>query len=107
MGIEKKLSDLTTVPIESIDKLEYYLYAIHSHDIVTQMLADKELLEIDIFEGKIYLSIENDAVKYKFVPNDKFSKLVVDSILNKDSKLLNAVTEKLKKSLANWRKDLL
>lgn len=107
MSIEKKLSDLTTVPLESFEKIKDYLETIHSHDIVTQLLADKTLLELEIFEGKIYLQLEDDTVKYKFVPNERFSELVLNSILNKDSKLLSKVTEKLKKSLITWRKDLL
>ena len=107
MSIEKKLSDLTTIPIESLGKLKDYLETIHSHDIVTQLLADKTLLELEIFEGKIYLQLDDDNVKYKFVPSEEFGKLVVNSILNKDSKLVGRVTEKLKNSLINWRKDLL
>ena len=107
MRIEEKLSDLTTIPLDSIEKIGDYLQTIHSHDIVTQMLADKDVLELDLFEGKLYLAIEDDNVRYKFVPSEEFGELVLNSILNKDSKLLSRVTEKLKNSLINWRKDLL
>ena len=80
---------------------------LHSHIIVEQIIAGKDIIELEVFEGKIVLQLIDDCVKYKFIPNDDFNKLVVSSILEKKDSLVINVTDKLKFQLLNAYKDIL
>lgn len=105
--IEKKLSTLSSIPEKSLVHFHQYLNDIHSHDIVTQMLEGKDIFELETFEGKLHLILEDDTVRYKFIPNDTFNRIVVDTIVNKKSNLVEDLSSKLKEVLVNTYKDLL
>lgn len=109
ISLENKLSTLSTIPEKALVKLHSYINRVHSHDIVTQVIENKDLIELEIFEGTLYISIdrETDSVKYKFIPNDEFNKLVVKSIVDEDSVLISEVSAKLKNALVNTYKDLI
>lgn len=107
MKIEKKLSDLSTVPERSLERFHYFINLIHSQDIVTQIVAGKKVFELEIFEGRLYIKLDDDDLKFKFVPNEEFIKLVKNSIKEKKSELVEAVTDRLKNTLLNTYKDVL
>lgn len=107
MGLIKKISDLTTIEEEALLKIDDCVTLIHSQDILTQLLESKDILEIDLLEGKLLLQLIDDSVKYKFIPSEDFNKMVVDTILNKKSELVIKVTDKLKNQLINTYKDIL
>ena len=62
---------------------------------------------IDLFEGKLYISIIDDNIRYKFIPNDEFNELVRDSYINKRSKLVEEASVSLKRTLSNTYKDII
>lgn len=101
MNLKDKISQLTTVPVEHLDRLNNYINLIHSNDVVEEMLNNKDVIELSIFEGTILIKLEDDAIKYKFIPNKEFDELIVETVLNKKSKLLNVAVDKLKKALMN------
>lgn len=102
-----KISTLSTIPEKSISQLQKYLNAIASHDIVTQMVDGNNVFEIDTFEGKIYITLDDDILKYKFIPSEAFDKIIRETIIDRQSVLIEALSEKLKDSLVNTYKDLL
>jgi len=105
--IEKKLSVLSSIPEKSLVHLHTYINNVHSHDIATQLLEDKTIFELNTFEGTIHITLEDDTVKYKFIPNDTFNKIVTDTIINKKSLLVEEISSRLKDTLVNTYKDLL
>ena len=109
MSIENKLSTLSTIPEKALVQLHTYMDMIASHDIVTQIMEYKDVIELDIFEGKLYIMLDHDTdtIKYKFVPSDAFNKLVKSSIIDKKSFLLEKCSDKLKEVLTNTYKDLI
>lgn len=108
MSINKDLSTLTTLPEETIEYLSKYMKYVHSHEIATQMLENGgNIYELTLFEGTLFIKIENDNVSYKFVPSDKFNEIVVDTILNKKSLLVDDMADKLKNVLMKAYKDVL
>ena len=107
MELIKKLSDLTTIDEEAFIKLNKYMQMIHSQDILTQLLEDKTVVEVEIPEGKLMIQLVDDNVKYKFIPSDAFNKMVIDTVLNKKSELIGHVTDRLRNQLINTHKDLI
>lgn len=106
MDYLEKLSVLTTVPLVNLEKLNDVIDSVHSDDVVTQILEGKEYYELGTMEGTIYIRVENDIVKYKFIPNEKFDEIVKSSILNKRSKLIDTSLDRLKRSLVSTYKDI-
>ena len=102
----EKLSVLTTIPLTTFEKLEDVIESIHSDTIVTQIVEGKDFYKLDIIEGSIYVKLEDDNVKYKFVPNEKFNEIIKSSILSKHSKLVDTSLDRLKRSLVNTYKDI-
>lgn len=69
-------------------------------------MEDKDVFELPIIEGKIYIKLDDDVIKYKFVPNEIFSNTVKETILNKKSKLMTVAIDKLKDGLTKTYKDI-
>lgn len=107
MEIDKKISDLSTIPEWAIKRLHEYTDLIHSNDIINGLKEKEQVISIDILEGKLYIKIEDDNIKYKFVPSKEFNELVKNTIINKEDKLLTAVSAKLKQALMVTYKDIL
>ena len=105
--IETKLSVLSSIPEKSLVHLHTYITNMHSHEIATQMLEGKTIFELAIFEGTLYITLEDDNVRYKFIPNDEFNKMVTETIINKKSLLVENISSRLKDTLVNTYKDLL
>ena len=101
-----KLSTLTTVPLHTFEKLNDVINCMHSDTIVTQLLEGKSTFELKIMEGTIYLKLENDNIKYKFIPSEDFDTIIRDSILSKKSKLIETSLDRLQRSLVNTYKDI-
>lgn len=109
MTFEENISKLSTIPVKSIEQLSRYINSIHSHDLVTQMMDDKStnIFEIQLFEGTLMLQVIDDNIKYKFIPNEEFSKVILDTILSKKSLLVNDLDKKLQRILQKAYKDVL
>ena len=112
MELETKISTLTTIPEKSLRHVHRFLNLVHSNDIVTQIIKHNaehsdDPVEIDLFEGKLYISIIDDNIRYKFIPNDEFNELVRDSYINKRSKLVEEASVSLKRTLSNTYNDII
>ena len=109
MTFEENISKLSTIPVKSIEQLSRYINSIHSHDLVTQMMDDKStnIFEIQLFEGTLMLQVIDDNIKYKFIPNEEFSKVILDTILSKKSVLVKDLDKKLQRILQKAYKDVL
>jgi hypothetical protein len=102
----EKLSVLTTIPLNTFERLSSVINCVHSDTVVTQMVEGKDYFELDIIEGKIYVKLEDDVVRYKFIPNEEFDEIIKNSIITKRSKLVETSLDRLKRSLANTYKDI-
>ncbi len=103
----KDVSKLTTIDDKTLDKLiEKILYCI-SNNVMEEVLADKQVLEIDIIFGTLYIKIENEQLRYKFVPNEEFEEMIVNTVLEKKNTLENTIALTLCSKLTRTYKDLL
>ena len=110
MSLEEKISTLTTIPTYSINKFKTYLNVVHSHDIVYAIVSDEDsikygdkTIKIDLFEGTLLMKVENDFIKYKFIPNEEFNNIVKEAIVDKKSKLIDVSEQNLKKLLKMYK----
>lgn len=108
MELKEKISKLLSVPEEMIDRMSNVIHMIHSDDIVTEWKENgSSFYKLETFEGNIYITIdENDELKYKFVPNVNFNRIIKETILTKNSKLIKFSLNRLRDSLINTYKDI-
>ena len=107
MGIINDINKLTTIPTSTLKDLQRSIYMIQSDEVVAQIKNDKVILELETFEGTIYISIVDDNIKYKFIPSDKFNEIIYNSIKTKESLLVKNAEEKIKEILIKTYKDIL
>lgn len=109
--IEEKLSMLTEIPTSTIKKIGRCVNYIHSQDVAIKIKENSDtysgqVIELDTFEGKIYLQLKDDIIEYKFVPDKEFENIIKNTILTKESILLKDITKSIKNTLKGVYKDL-
>jgi|GEM_PF-3312648 len=104
--IIEDVSKLTTIPDKSIYKLmDKFVYCI-SDAIVEDIISLNDITEADIGLGTLYIQHIGNEIKYKFIPNDYFNKVVIDSVTNKLNLLEKSVEKNLVDKITNTYKDL-
>lgn len=107
MSIVKKINQLTTIQESTLNKINDILYYIYSNDIIEQLLENPSgPIELELFEGSLYLYLEDDTVKYKFIPNNAFESVLIESITKKKNLLAEKLSDKLKSRLITIYKDI-
>ena len=105
--LTKDISTITTIPKTSLDSLIDSAIICICHDALEDSLNDIDVCEIDIGLGNLYLKLDNDDIKFKFVPNLKFENILKESLNNKTSPLISKAELVLKAKVMKTYKDLL
>lgn len=100
------LSKITTIPRTTLQKLVEKAEACACHELLEQILSDESEISVDILFGNLYISIEDDSVKFRFEPSSQFSDMIVSTVTTKESPLINMVEEALSTKINNVYKDL-
>lgn len=82
------LSTLTTISKLSLENLAEKAIYCMSHTILEAILSKETQCEIDIDIGKLYIKLEQDQIKYKFIPSKKLEETIAFTVKNKQSPLL-------------------
>lgn len=105
MDMLDDLSVITTIPKKNLSNFKNYLFKMHSNKIVSG-LKDSAVVELDIFEGTLLLTQEDDSIKFKFIPNQEFLDMVKSSVVDGRDDLVLSSIDKLKNAFINTYKDL-
>ena len=100
------ISKITTIPRVTLQKLLEKSEMCICHDILEQILRNETYICVDILFGELYLNIDNDQVKFKFIPSSQFEDMLVETINNKTSPLITAVEDGLSTKIMNVYKEL-
>lgn len=96
--IKEDLLILANIPIEIFNRLTNTEIKIICDDMQESQWEDpNSILEIDIGLGKLLIGVEEDQVKYKFIPSKKLEKSI-KSVLTEDT---NSLVEEIDKKLAS------
>ena len=107
MRIEDKLSALTSIPSKYINQLKADLNLIYSDEVYQQLIEQLNPIEINTFEGKVFLDINTkDEISFKFEPSQEFIDMVLEVFKGKRSSLDKRLDGKLKVVLQNTYKGL-
>lgn len=105
-NIIEDVSKLTTIPEKTLNKLiQKVIYCI-CEQIQEDILEEKELSELDVGLGTIYIKYAGDEIKYKFIPNTELEKSVYNTVVKKLNLMETALNEALAKKFIDVYKDL-
>ena len=101
------LSDLTQIPLLTLQKLEEYKSLCISHEVFSQLQSGENVSRVDIGVGVVTIKISEDGIRYKFEPSPRLERDIVCVVENNCSPLATAVDTSLQKKIEKTYKDLL
>ena len=105
--IIKDMSTLTTISEKSLHELmkkeEYCIVSA----IFENMKNNEVLTELDIGIGKLLVKIENNSIKYKFIPSESLEHAIVNSYKQDKCVLVDKLNKSLVDRITNTHKDIL
>ena len=105
--IIKDMSTLTTISEKSLHELmkkeEYCIVSA----IFENMKNNEVLTELDIGIGKLLVKIENNSIKYKFIPSESLEHAIVNSYKHDKCVLVDKLNKSLVERITNTYKDIL
>ena len=100
------LSILTTIPELSLKKLSDKCKFIICHDVQEACLNDEDEVTVDIGLGQLTIKIEDEGIRYRFIPNASFEESVTNTVLNGVSPLTCLIEDTLVNKIENTYKEL-
>ena len=101
------LAIITTIPVNSLQKLKEKEIYIICNDVEESTLQNRNITEINIGIGNLFLEVEEGFINYKFIPSSKLEKNLIDTIINKKNPLTNVFEEALANRIVKTYKDML
>ena len=105
--VVKDLATLTTIPETALGKLIPKINYIIANGVEETILKEENIVEFDIGIGTLHLLIEENSVKYKFVPSEELNKAVVGTIKDDMNPLKYVLEKALVNKITNIYKELL
>ena len=103
------MSILTTIPEKTLAKFFRKMIFCICEEIKEDILdenSDKEITEVDIGIGKLYIKVVGAEVKYKFEPSEYMQKAVIGTVTEKENPLVDFLDKALGKKFVDLYKDL-
>lgn len=101
------LSILTTIPILNLNKLSTRSCEDMCHCVLESINSNEQVSSLDIGIGQIVVFVDDEQIKYKFLPSSEFEQMLIDSINSNKSPLTNTIEQSLQKRMINIYKELL
>lgn len=105
--LNNDLSLLTSISKLSLDNLSDRTAYCISHTILECIESKDNQSEIDIGIGKLYIRIEEDQIKYKFIPSKKLEEMIAFTVINKQSPLVTKLDSALSERIENAYKSMI
>lgn len=105
--LAEDLAILTTLGKYSIEKIVRLAMLSIGHDVYEGIEEKEPVTEIDIGIGVLYIIIEEEQIKYKFVPSKQLENVVTSAVVNKQSPLANRAEDVLVQRVQAAYKELI
>lgn len=106
INIIQDVATLSTIPEKTLNKLnQKVIYAI-CQAVQEDVLAGKDISELDLGIGILFIKHDKGEIKYKFVPSEYLSKSVSNTVNNKLNLLEDTLNVSLAKKFIDVYKDL-
>lgn len=107
MQIEKDVSNLTTVPFSSVQKIFSRFQDCICYNLQQSINNKEEYAEIDIYIGKLILKKEDNHIYYKFIPSPSFEKDVLITYQRGECPLIRRLEDTISDKISSAYKELL
>lgn len=107
-NINSDLSNLTTIPEKTLDKLNNKILYIICQEIQENIMDENFVSEFDFYNlFKIYIKYEDSGnIRWKIIPSEKLEKAVINTVKNKLNLLEDTLNETLAKRFMEVYKDI-
>lgn len=100
------LCKITTIPAASINRLVDISEKCICNCVYESQLNQELITDVNIGIGNLIISIEDNSLVYKFIPNSKFERNLVTTIVNKKNPLTEKVETTFINRIINTYKDM-
>lgn len=107
MNLLQDLSTITTVPIDIFNKLNIKAVWCISDNFYESIINKDEITSIDIGIGQLLIKLDNEQIKYKFIPSKILDDTLKSTYKDKKSKLQYQLDRSIIKNLTQTYKDIL
>lgn len=101
------LAKLTNIPKLTLDKLVNKSNLIIADKVLETVLTKESNTVVDIGIGHLYIKIDTDAIKYKFIPTKDLDTYICETITSKSSPLVLKLESSLRDRISSTYKELL
>ena len=106
INLKENLNILTNIPIKYIEKIERDLVYSILDGIHDSSLNGESITEFISDIGSLLINVEEEEIKYKFIPSEKFEELLKTQIKSGQNLLENKLDKILVDRISNLYKDL-
>ena len=106
-NMAKDLSALTAISVRRIDTLQELLCKIITDDVLCSLRNGEQVSNIDTGIGTLSILSTDSEISYKFCPNQRIEKMLVDAIKSGSSPLEKEIETALCKKIIQTSKTLL
>ena len=101
------ISALTFISKLSLENLSNKTIECIAHGVQEHISSNENIIEINLDFGKLYIKLEDQNIKYKFIPSKKLENAVKYACDTKESPLILQAEKKLKERIESTYRDLL
>ena len=105
--IVKDTSNITTISEKTLHKLLTKAIYCMTDATVDTLLAENDIVDLDIGIGILSIKLEKDTLLYKFTPSSELESAIKESVLNERNLLEDAFDSALVERVTNTYKDLI
>ena len=100
------VSVLTDVPEATLRKFVPIVSYVISHSVHETQCEGKDLAEIDLGFGQLILKIDENSLRYRFVPSKELEKQLISAVTSGYSPLTAKITSNLQEKIESAFKEL-
>lgn len=106
-NVLEDISTLTSVSENTLKKFIPVINYIIGHGVHEALCEKTEYVNIDLEIGELHIKIEDDSVRYRFVPSKDLEYLICNTIKTKQSPIMSKVDYDLQQRIDKAYKELL
>ena len=105
-NLNQDLSQLTTIPRLQFDNINKVQTNLICHYVAEGLADQEQQVSVDIGIGTLYIKVDGEEIRYKFIPSHKLENGVKYAVVTKESPLVGDVESIIKDRICNAYKDL-
>lgn len=107
MEIIKDLNSLTSIPEKILEKLSDNILFLILQDLEETLTKKENICEINLNLGTLIISIEEEELKFKFIPSKKLEKEILKTLELNENSMTQILTNNMVNALEKTYKELL